>query len=997
MTLTFDRSTVRLSALLLVLHATTSYGQFTDPNADPNALPIVPPGFTVTVFAREPLVRQPCSMAFDADGRLFIGMGPQYRSPTPETPGDSVVLVQDSNGDGQADTTKVFATGFNAIQGLAWHGDDLWIANAPDFTLVRDINGDDEADEYVRIYTDLGNLEHGLHGLCWAPDGKLYMSKGNSKGLTEPGRVAPRPFRELWGVEAPPGIPDLPEPQTFTPETYQHTYHDPTDDWGVSGGILRCDDGGKNLEIVSRGLRNPWDIAFDSGFTWLATDNDQTQGDRVYMPFWGAHLGWNHPWGAHWSDQQHLPTAPISGPLFEGSGTGLVFGRSPQFPPEYRKVFFINDWLSKTTFAWKPAWDGALVRPAGGQWQPFIEGGTALYRPTDIEFGPDGALWILGWSSGYGAEYEDGKVISQGRVFRVTWDRAPQANQNNRPGKPLADWTIAELVREFVDLLPVRRIDAQDELVRRGHGVIEPLVSLLNEGALSEDQETWCLWTLGRQPLQDGRVNEFIAERLRNPSTASLNQRLQAIRILARRATFEPLRSQFTALIEPQLRDPAPRARAAAVLAIAEAKQRDCAPMLVEALASEDDRVTYYAAWKGLLELMERDAIRQLLGDDRPGIRQGALLALLEVHALGRLEVTALTGDPNDPIRGIAESWLEKSAGGLSPHIAGKPIDVSPPVAELPFVTDLRVGSGRSYEVIPQGVRPGARVYIDRNYTLERVPDDFIGAELIRTSNEDDGSSGDEFLKFTTALPVRVSVAFDTRATQFPGWLSSFERTDAEVKGDHWSTVVFSRVFPAGPVALGGNTDDGAAGGKSNYLVLLQPLPFSRQPHTADKNEVLTLLTNADVHRGEILFRHSAGAGCYKCHSLDSVKNGFGPNLSDIGRRASAVHIVQSIVEPNAVITEGFTLQTVVLADGRTVSGVLLEESGLSLTLGLTTGEAVVLPKNDIELRKSEKTSAMPPLAETLSPQQVADLVAFLLTRTKTVAPAAGKTSSGSP
>ena len=75
------------------------------------------------------------------------------------------MIVQDTDGDGRADDTKEFATGFNAIQGLAWHGRDLWVANAPDLTVVRDRDGDDEADEYIKLYTDLGNLEHGLDGL----------------------------------------------------------------------------------------------------------------------------------------------------------------------------------------------------------------------------------------------------------------------------------------------------------------------------------------------------------------------------------------------------------------------------------------------------------------------------------------------------------------------------------------------------------------------------------------------------------------------------------------------------------------------------------------------------------------------------------------------------------------------------------------------------------------------------------------------------------------
>lgn len=135
---------LRLAFLVAFLFSSTStaFGQFNDKSVDLAALPKVPDEFTVTLFASEPMVRQPCSMAFDERGRLFVGMGPQYRNPTPETPGDTVVIVQDTDGDGRADDTKEFATGFNAIQGLAWHGRDLWVANAPDLTMVRDRDGD---------------------------------------------------------------------------------------------------------------------------------------------------------------------------------------------------------------------------------------------------------------------------------------------------------------------------------------------------------------------------------------------------------------------------------------------------------------------------------------------------------------------------------------------------------------------------------------------------------------------------------------------------------------------------------------------------------------------------------------------------------------------------------------------------------------------------------------------------------------------------------------
>ena len=82
--------------------------------------PIVPDDLQVALYARGPLVRNPFAITFDARGRLCVGMGPQYRNPKPDTPGDSVFILIDSDDDGVADQRHLFATGFNSIQGLAW-------------------------------------------------------------------------------------------------------------------------------------------------------------------------------------------------------------------------------------------------------------------------------------------------------------------------------------------------------------------------------------------------------------------------------------------------------------------------------------------------------------------------------------------------------------------------------------------------------------------------------------------------------------------------------------------------------------------------------------------------------------------------------------------------------------------------------------------------------------------------------------------------------------
>jgi len=95
-------------------------------------------------------------------------------------------------------------------------------------------------------------------------------------------------------------------------------------------------------------MRNPWDIAIDAGFNLLGTDNDQTQGDRIIMPFFGAHFGWGHRYSSHWTGEGNLPTVPVSGPMTSGSWAGIVYHDHEHFPPAYRNVFFVNDWMFGT-------------------------------------------------------------------------------------------------------------------------------------------------------------------------------------------------------------------------------------------------------------------------------------------------------------------------------------------------------------------------------------------------------------------------------------------------------------------------------------------------------------------------------------------------------------------------------------------------------------------------------------------------------------------------
>lgn len=640
-------------------------------------LPHAAEGFKVSIFAAEPLVYKPTSMSFDARGRLFLGQGPQYPEHQVDSPTDSVHILIDSDRDGYVDASKVFAKGFNSIQGLAWKGDDLYVANAPDLTLVRDLDGDDEADKYVRIYTDLGNREHALHGLNFAPDGKLYMSKGNSKGLNQPekyGYAAPKAFRELWDVRHPPGARDVYPPEVFTKDTYRKNYQNWRDDWGREGGVLRCDPMGENLEIVSRGLRNPWDITLDDGFNWLGTDNDQTQGDRIIMPFFGAHFGWGHRYSSHWSGEGNLPTVPVSGPMFPGSGAGIIYYAHPHFPPDYQNVFIVNDWLNGT-HVYRPRWDGALMRPEGNLLETLIRSGSQvfhfispyydagylfpfvkwereriLYRPTDLEFAPDGSLYICGWGGDY--HYEEGAEGSW--IFRVT-SRLSRADwrPDEKRIRPQSEWTLDELLADLgPENIPVWRVNAQDELVRRGASLQEPLMAALRSGQLSTGQETWTAWALGRMPEKDPAIDAFFEGVASGHTQYSLNLRLQALRILGHRARYHPGGGSLPRAVGEGIHHSHPRIRFETIQAIQQARDGAFAPELIDRLGNESDRLVFYAGWRTLRDLLAVAQRKDLLNDPRPRVRLAALLSLQEDFAISLDEVLDLAErDPEEEVQ----------------------------------------------------------------------------------------------------------------------------------------------------------------------------------------------------------------------------------------------------------------------------------------------------------------------------------------------------------
>src|SRR5262249_30695051 len=144
----------------------------------------VPPGFKATLFACDPLIEYPSVVApGPRPGAVFVAVDYMTGLGTEIVRRDEIRLVEDTDGDGYADRATVYATGFNSIQGLAYHDGTMYVMHAPCLTMLRDTDGDGKADERRDLLTGLGLPPeqnpvrlHCANGVVVGHDGWLYLA-----------------------------------------------------------------------------------------------------------------------------------------------------------------------------------------------------------------------------------------------------------------------------------------------------------------------------------------------------------------------------------------------------------------------------------------------------------------------------------------------------------------------------------------------------------------------------------------------------------------------------------------------------------------------------------------------------------------------------------------------------------------------------------------------------------------------------------------------------
>jgi putative membrane-bound dehydrogenase-like protein len=471
----------------------------------------VPDGFEVTLWAASPLLHNPTNFDIDRDGRIWVAEGVRYRSHYARQPeGDRIVVVEDTDGDGKADSTHTFVQepALIAPLGVSVIDNKVVVSQPPDLIVYTDVDRnlrfDPAVDRREVLLTGFQgvNHDHSLHSVTVGPDGKWVFNAGNTGAMFTD--RSGKTFR-IFGSYRPDPVgpfkfPHDPAAYAGKPSDDGHVY--------VGGFSARMNPDGTGVEIIGYNYRNSYEQSVTSLGDVFQNDNDDPPACRVSWVMEYANFGFSsndgqRTWQADRRAGQSVPVAewrqedpgimPAGDVYGGGSPTGNVFYENGALGPSWEGTFFAADAGRNEVFAYKPARQGAgfalerkvfLTSNAKQQYagSDFIGGNSTakgaietLFRPSDIAVGPDGALYVSDWIDARVGGHQDLDETLSGAIYRI----APKGFVPKVPAFDAA--TIDGLITALRSPAPNVRAIGFEGLKARGASAVNAVAALLND------------------------------------------------------------------------------------------------------------------------------------------------------------------------------------------------------------------------------------------------------------------------------------------------------------------------------------------------------------------------------------------------------------------------------------------------------------------------------------------------------------------------------------
>jgi putative membrane-bound dehydrogenase domain len=339
-------------------------------------------GYEVSLFADETMgVVKPTHIAWDERGRLFVACSPTYPQAIPGVkPGDYILLLEDTDGDGRADKATRYAEGLTMVLGLEPAPEGVYACDYDQFVYLRDTDGDDRADRRDVLFSGfgVGDTHQLINSISHGPDGSVWFTQG----LHAFSRV-----ETAWGVTV------LEKAGLWR--------------WRPRTGRLDAFFNG------AKGGHNCWGVVFDDYAQMFHKSGDRPAGYystpglvRISDP------DEYHPTGALFADAEAK---------FKTNGIDIV--GSAALPPDIQGCVLIAGFLGHNLELHRLHDDGAGFRSE--RLPNLLQSTSPHFRPVGVKVGPDGAIYIVDWHSQvighYQTSYADpDRDKSRGRIWRMT-------------------------------------------------------------------------------------------------------------------------------------------------------------------------------------------------------------------------------------------------------------------------------------------------------------------------------------------------------------------------------------------------------------------------------------------------------------------------------------------------------------------------------------------------------------------------------------------------
>ncbi|HTF88319.1 MAG TPA: PVC-type heme-binding CxxCH protein, partial [Planctomycetota bacterium] len=967
------------------------------PEAAQKAL-VLHEGFDASLVAAEPLVVNPISLDWDPSGRLWVAETPGYpmKEEFSKIPAhDTISILEDKDGDGRMDSKRVFADKLDLVTSFVFHEDGVIALAAPNIFFLRDTDGDGVCDKREVLFTGFGygDTHAVMSNARWGLDGWIYATQGYSgNGSTDVRNVGPSGERHFGKI---------------------------------GNGILRFKPDGSAIEIVSSYGSNTWGLDFTPDGELFFSMANGAHLRHVVVPekaLARARLPGTETWADVPDHDRVFPLVVHNEEAYRQidfiggftAASGLVIYDGGAWPEEFNGRAYVAEPTVNLVHEDVITPKGVTFTSTKSEEKEFIASADLWFRPVHMRIGPDGAMYVLDFynqaavhNDTRGPEHGPTNAAvrpdrdqAHGRIWRVQ-HRAVKASPSGWLGR-LSGEDLVSALKESTNGwergTALRLLCERKKPLSIGMGVnLDACVSVVVHDFASV--AAW--WAYSRRGGLSAtglhralRTDQFPAVRRNAARIAATGMhvgdpselmaclkgsdarlKLAALQAIGSAELENPNRLPFE-LAECFISTSDPWVRS---LALSVAARTPLASVIPAAPLGSDQLLEWNVELAGVVA---KNGDSELAGElvvkaaeNRPTSSTRAILERLwrdrkqgsvpQATPQLRETLARLIASPDFELASVAlrfaTSW--DTRGELTPEIRALGDRLEQEAANTTTALDRRLTCLRSLFGIPDR-RSGAIAIAESLLTPESAPEVQLALiDELGRSNDDAAAAGLARSFKSMSAPAREQAFM--HIIRRPKWV---EPLLIEVEAGRIAPNDF------GPLRISQLKNHGDSAVSARARAVLDKIQGAQNKTTEELIAKILPIVEApgDSTKGKTLFAQNCGT----CHTYKGEGAHIGPDLTGMGAHGIRA-LLPVILDPNASVEAAYLEYAAITTDDRMITGIIVRDTPQSVVLRATTGDTEI-PRDEIVSLKSTGRSPMPVGLESIGPEGLRDVLAYL-------------------